>query len=183
MRLRNAEFIMDMKKQNMGSTADLAKAIYKDEMQTYTSNPIQKTRNNRSPFATRIPDEWESSPLNDRSHYNRSPAVKHANKKGDFSPDRYRTRTFNRKMKMVDSFTRILPAYDHVPNTCYTKAATHVLHPHYQTSIEETPMHEIDRTHTHKFDPIKDYSESMYKLGVFAPAPRKAALVGPGAKK
>jgi hypothetical protein len=29
---------------------------------------------------------------------------------------------------------------------------------------------------------MKDYSESMYKLGIFAPPPRKAALVGPGKK-
>ena len=45
------------------------------------------------------------------------------------------------------------------------------------------PITEIDRNYTHKVDPIKDYCESMYKLGIFAPQPRKAAVIGPGTKK
>lgn len=128
-RLRNAEMIMDMKKQNLGSTTDLAKDWYKDEMSSaqYHNNTMRSDA--RSPFKAKIPEEWESSPLNDRVHYNACPAVKHSQRKGDFSPDRYRTRTFNRKMKMVDSFTRILPGYDHQPSSCYTNAASHVLHP------------------------------------------------------
>ena len=44
-------------------------------------------------------------------------------------------------------------------------------------------MPEIDRSYTHKVDVIKDYSESMYKLGVFAPPPRKAAVIGGPVKK
>lgn len=84
---------------------------------------------------------------------------------------------------MKDSFTRVLPGYHHVPSSCYTNAASHVLHPQYMKSIEDMPITEIDRKHTHKVDTIKDYCESMYKLGLFAPQPRKAALVGPGAKK
>lgn len=79
---------------------------------------------------------------------------------------------------MVDSFTRILPGYDHLPSSCYTNAASHTLHPQYQKSIENMPITEIDRKYTHKVDPIKDYSESMYRLGVFAPPARKAAIIG-----
>lgn len=143
--LRAAEMILNIKNQNakspqigLGSTADLAGRIYNDEM----IGDQTLFRNSRSPFASRsrIPNDWEGSPLNDRVHYNRSPAVKHSNQKGDFSPERYRTRTFNRKLKMADSFTRILPGYDHVPSSCYTYAASHVLHPEYMKSIEDMPI-------------------------------------------
>ena len=79
------------------------------------------------------------------------------------------TRTFNRKMKMGDSFTRVLPRYNHVKNSCYQPSATHALHPHYRKDILSLPMTDIDRRYTHKQDFIKNYSESMYKLGVFAP--------------
>jgi hypothetical protein len=88
-----------------------------------------KSRFSRSPFAQRIPDNWEASPLNDRAYYNKSPAVRHSEKRGDFSPDKFMTRTFNRKLRMKDSFTRILPAYNHQPSSCYTNAASHILHP------------------------------------------------------
>ena len=94
-----------------------------------TSSALSRHADARSPFNTKIPGDWESSPRNDRAHYNACPAVKHSEKKGDFSPEAYHTRTFNRKMKMVDSFTRILPGYDHIANSCYTNSATHVMHP------------------------------------------------------
>ena len=79
------------------------------------------------------------------------------------------TRTFNRKMKMKDTFTRILPSYNHVAQTCFTKAVSHDLHLRFEKSLEDKPIEEIDRTYTHKFDPIKIYAEEMYKLGSFKP--------------
>ena len=65
------------------------------------------------------------------------------------------TRTFNRKMKMKDTFTRILPSYNHVENTCFTKATSHDFHVRFEKSLEGKPIQEIDRTYNHKIDPIK----------------------------
>ena len=83
------------------------------------------------------------------------------------------TRTFNRKMKMRDTFTRILPGYNHQPQTCFTKAASHIFHPKYEKCLENKPMYDVDRINNHKVDPIKNYAEEMYKLGTFAPKPIK----------
>ena len=74
---------------------------------------------------------------------------------------------------MKDTFTNIFPSYSHVPSTCYTKAASHILHPQYEKDLENKKASEIDRKFTHKVDPIKQYSEEMYKLGAFAPQPIK----------
>ena len=89
-------------------------------------------------------------------------------------------------MKMRDTFTNIFPGYDHKPETCYRsvdKSITHHLYPIHEKNIEGKPMAHIERNYTHKMDDIKDYSEEMYKLGVFAPPPRKAAVKGPGFPK
>ena len=50
---------------------------------------------------------WEQRPLNDSENYNRSPVVKHTMQAGSFHPDSYQTRSFNRKMKMRDTFTTL----------------------------------------------------------------------------
>ena len=83
---------------------------------------------------------------------------------------------------MRDTFTNIFPAYNHKPETCYNlveKSITHHMHPIYENNTEGEPMANINRIYTHKMDPIKDYSEEMYKLRDFAPKPRKGALKGP----
>ena len=78
---------------------------------------------------------------------------------------------------MKDSFTRIYPSYNHEPKTCYTKAASHMLHPkHMESLVDLKPIAEIDRYHTHKMDEIKMYSESMYKLGSFGPQPIRGII-------
>ena len=78
---------------------------------------------------------------------------------------------------MKDTFTSVFPGYNHEPITCYTRAASHILHPVYEKDIEDKPMHDISRRYTHKMDEVKNYSESMYKLGAFAPQPRKRAWI------
>ena len=78
-------------------------------------------------------------------------------------------------MKMKDSFTRVLPSYNHEASSCYRPSASHVLHPIFETDTEGKPAAHISRRWTHKMDEVKDYSESMYRLGIFAPPPRKAA--------
>ena len=88
------------------------------------------------------------------------------------------TRTFNRKMKMRDTFTQIFPSYDHRKETVYlngkVKCFSHNNHPRYEETIDNIPLGKIDKRYNHKIDKIKDYSEEMYKLGSFAPQPIKA---------
>ena len=62
----------------LGSTANLSKQIYTDQMSSIPTIAVAGAARYRSPFAARIPDQWEGSPLNDRAHYNASPVVKHS---------------------------------------------------------------------------------------------------------
>ena len=117
----------------------------------------------------RIQSDWEAQLPNDRDHYQKSPVAKWIGSNGAFSPDRFMTRTFNRKMKMKDTFTQIFPSYPHKKETCFTKAVSHEKYPVYVETLEQKPIVDIDRRYTHKRDPIKEYSEEMYKLGSFAP--------------
>ena len=78
---------------------------------------------------------------------------------------------------MRDTFTSIFPNYNHVQRTVFKKndlTTTNEL-PLYEKdqTDPEKPITDIDRHYTHKTDPIKHYSEEMYKLGIFAPQPIK----------
>ena len=95
--------------------------------------------------------------------------------KKDLSKDNFLSRTFNRRMKMKDTFTNILPTYGHVKKTCMVPPASHRQHPGYVKDILGRHVKDIPRTYNHKMDAIKDYSEEMYKLGIFAPQPVKGA--------
>ena len=53
---------------------------------------------------------------------------------------------------MMDSFTRVLPGYNHEARTGYTTAISHKLHPEYKESIDHTPITEINRAFTKKSD-------------------------------
>ena len=55
------------------------------------------------------------------------------------------TRTFNRKMKMRDTFTKIFPNYNHEKGTCYTKSFSHEKHPMYEEDLEKIPTTQINR--------------------------------------
>ena len=61
-----------------------------------------------------LQENWERALPNKQRHYENSPVAVHTSRNGDLSPDRYAARTFNRKMKMRDTFTRILPNYSHI---------------------------------------------------------------------
>ena len=67
---------------------------------------------------TKIKEDWEAHPFNDRDCYVKAPVVKHSYARGDFSNDKFMTRTFNRRMKAKDTFTNILPLYVHEPKSC-----------------------------------------------------------------
>ena len=104
-------------------------------------------------------------PLCDLENYNASPAVKRARQDGSLDPQQTPfNRTFNRKLKMRDTFTKIFPSYSHAEPTCYIASMTH--HRHYYPKRDDVgnKMQAIDRTHTHKMDFMKEYTESMLKI-------------------
>lgn len=71
---------------------------------------------------------------------------------------------------MKDSFTQVFPAYKHEKITCYRKCASHILHPIIEKNFEGKPAYDISgNKYNHRMDEVKEYSESMYKLGNFAP--------------
>ena len=112
--------------------------------------------------------------MNDREFYVKSPAAKFAVQRGDISPEKFLSRTFNRRLRMADTFTKVLPTYEHFPKTCYTKSYSHHYHPVIHYDDEGKPLAKRDKEFFHRMDLIKTYNEEMMKLGVFAPLPRKA---------
>ena len=73
-------------------------------------------------------------------------------------------RTFNRKLKMRDTFTKIFPSYTHGEPTCYQASNTHHMHYYPKQDDIGKKMQDIDRTNTHKKDFMKEYTESMLKI-------------------
>ena len=67
-----------------------------------------------------IQPDWEHKHLNDNVNYLNSPSARHQGKLGSLSPDKHLTRTFNRKMKMRDTFTSIFPSYSHTDKTVFS---------------------------------------------------------------
>ena len=111
------------------------------------------------------PKNFEVRPLNQDGNYNQSPAAKRAREDGSLDPmQTHFNRTFNRKLKMRDTFTKIFPSYSHAEPTCYINSMTH--HNHYYPKKDDLGkrMPEIDRTFTHKKDFIKEYTECMLKI-------------------
>ena len=74
--------------------------------------------------------DFELQLRNDRSFYKNSPVARFTKENGDLSKERLRpSKLINRKLKMMDSFTRVLPGYHHEAHTGYTSAVSHKLHP------------------------------------------------------
>jgi uncharacterized GH25 family protein len=71
--------------------------------------------------------------------------------------------TFNRKLKMRDTFTKVFPSYTHGQPTVYTSSAAHSQFV-YPNKHEGKSTHDIDRTFTHKLDFLKTYTEEMLKI-------------------
>ena len=65
---------------------------------------------------------------NEDGNYAKSPAAKRAIEDGSLDPNARFNRTFNRKLKMRDTFTQVFPLYNHGVPTCYQTSNTHVLH-------------------------------------------------------
>ena len=128
---------------------------------------IQKTKyieRELSPLA-RDPANYETRLPNEDKNYVMSPAAKRARQDGSLDPMQTSfNRTFNRKLKMRDTFTKIFPSYTHAEPTCFVPSATHQLHMYPKEDDQGRPMQDIDRTYTHKKDFIKEYTESMLKI-------------------
>ena len=100
----------------------------------------------------------------------KSPVARFAKENGDLSTERLQpSKLFHRKLKMIDSFTRVVPSYKHVPKSGYTSAVSHYLHPLIKESVDNRPIAEINRDFTHKMDLQKNEYEAKYKLGKFGP--------------
>ena len=70
-------------------------------------------------------DKYENRALNEGKNYSLSPAAKHAMKDGSLDQNHYLNKTFNRKMRMRDTFTVLFPGYEHGQYTnCVPKQMT-----------------------------------------------------------
>ena len=72
--------------------------------------------------------------------------------------------TFNRKLKMRDTFTKIFPTYTHGLGSNYIPTATHTHFQYKEKGTDGVPTHQIDRTYTVKVDFMKHYTEEMLKI-------------------
>ena len=77
--------------------------------------------------------------------------------------------TFNRKLKMRDTFTKIFPSYNHNLPTTFreNKPVTHLVHKYPKRNDDGRITYCIDRENTHKKDSTKEYKETMYKMHDF----------------
>lgn len=131
----------------------------------YTS-AYRATLRQYSPIPVDLNNYYETRLPNDNANYELSPAAKRAFEDGSLDPNAQFNRTFNRKLKMRDTFTKIFPAYNHGEETTIKgkTSITHNLHEYPKTDDLGRPTAAIDRTYTHKMDFIKEYTESMIKI-------------------
>lgn len=128
---------------------------------------IQKNKYVEHEMSPRAKDPkfFETRLLNDDRNYSKSPAAMRARQDGSLDPNQtFFNRTFNRKIKMRDTFTKVFPSYTHGDSTCFTKSNTHAQHYYPRKNDLGSRMQDIDRSYTHKMDFIKEYSESMLKI-------------------
>ena len=108
---------------------------------------------------------FEAKLPNEDLNYSLSPAAKHAMRDGSLDPGQtFFGRTFNRKMRMRDTFTKIFPTYNHGERTVAQPSATHTTHFYPPQNDLGGKMQDIDRQYTHKIDFMKEYHESMLKI-------------------
>lgn len=77
----------------------------------------------------RDPENFECRLPNQNTNYALSPAAIRARQDGSLDPTQTPfNRTFNRKLKMRDTFTKIFPGYTHGNPTTYIPSNTHAQH-------------------------------------------------------
>ena len=124
---------------------------------------------------------------NDSHNYSMSPAARHATQDGSLEPVLKPTfsLTSNRKLKMRDTFSKILPTYTHGEPTAYTgenKSLQHARFVYPKRNDDGRITYNINREYTHKIDQMKSYKEQMYRMNdmvsCFKHAGRGAAPTG-----
>jgi len=98
------------------------------------------------------------------ANYVNSPVAKLAMTNGSLNTQNSMTRTFNRKLKMRDTFTKIFPSYTHEDRTVMIPSFSHQMYSYPAKNDLGAPTHEIDRNFTHKKDNMKIYHESILKI-------------------
>ncbi len=93
---------------------------------------------------------------NETKNYRLSPAARHAEKDGSLEPIMRTTfnQSFNRKLKMRDTFTKIFPLYTHAQPTTFAMNETmsHQKFIYPASNDDGRITYVIDREYTHKFD-------------------------------
>ena len=72
--------------------------------------------------------------------------------------------TYNRKLKLRDTFTQIFPGYTHGTGTVYRPGITHSTFVYREKGADGSPTNLIDRTFTKKLDFMKIYTEEILKI-------------------
>ena len=88
-------------------------------------------------------------------------------KDGSLDPrQNHATKTFNRKMRMRDTFTVLFPGYQHGQySNCSPELSTSIKAHQYPHANEDgQPTHTIDRTHTRKRDFLRDIHENFVRI-------------------
>ena len=142
----------------------------------YMNDILERVLPRPKPLQVEIPKDFHKKALYNSPHYDDSPVAKHQERTGVTSMDAYAGRINNRKLKMKDSFTRVLPAYRHEKKSAYENTISHVGYPKYERDLEGKPIHEVDRSFNHKFDRMKSIQEEQYKMGPFVKMISKSAL-------
>ena len=146
-----------------GSKSDISKPFERrrDRIQ---SKPARRL----SPLAE-DPEHYECRLLNDDRNYSSSPAARHAMNDGSLDPNTtFFNRTFNRKLKMRDTFTKIFPGYPHGSPSVAGPSHTQTLHAYPDKNADGRPTHEISREFTLKKDAMKDFHESLLRIANMA---------------
>lgn len=135
-----------------------------DASQSRAFNIYRAQLKEYSPVRIDTSNKFEANLPNQNSNFAMSPAAKRAKEDGSLDTNAKFNRTFNRKLKMRDTFTNIFPLYSHAEPTCYKPSNTHTLHEYPKADDLGNTTHAIDRTFTHKMDEMKIYTESMLKI-------------------
>ena len=127
-------------------------------------NRFAKPGRNLSPLAEH-PEHFECRLPNDDENYSMSPAARRAMNDGSLDPGAtFFNRTFNRKLKMRDTFTKIFPSYTHGIPSVSKPSHAQLIHKDFKINDLGGPMHLINREYTHKKDAMKNYHESILKI-------------------
>ena len=110
------------------------------------------------------PKHYECRLPNDDENYSHSPVARHALADGSLDPNAtFFNRTFNRKLKMRDTFTKIFPGYQHGTPSVAMRSTTQRFFVYPESNEWGNPICEIDREYTLKKDYIKEFSEMMLR--------------------